>query len=46
MHVAAVGVNFIDVYERSGAYPRPLPFVVGGEGAGLVVEIGPPGHRG
>ncbi|QGN46778.1 quinone oxidoreductase family protein [Micromonospora sp. WMMD558] len=41
VHVAAVGVNFIDVYQRTGAYPRPLPFVLGGEGAGRVVEIGP-----
>ncbi len=40
VHVTAVGVNFIDMYQRSGAYPRPLPFVLGGEGAGRVIEIG------
>ncbi|HEX6249069.1 MAG TPA: quinone oxidoreductase [Nocardioidaceae bacterium] len=39
--VAASGVNFIDTYQRSGAYPKPLPFVVGSEGAGTVVEVGP-----
>ena len=38
--VAACGVNFIDVYQRTGAYPKPLPFVAGSEGAGTVVEVG------
>lgn len=38
--VAASGVNFIDVYQRSGQYPKPLPFVAGSEGAGTVVEVG------
>lgn len=38
--VAACGVNFIDVYQRVGAYPKPLPFVAGSEGAGTVVEVG------
>ena len=38
--VAAAGVNFIDIYLRSGLYPRPLPAVPGGEGAGTVAEIG------
>ena len=37
----AVGVNFIDVYHRSGLYPVPLPFTVGSEGAGVVDAIGP-----
>jgi NADPH2:quinone reductase len=37
----AVGLNFIDVYFRSGLYPPPkLPFVPGQEGAGVVVEVG------
>jgi NADPH:quinone reductase len=36
----AVGVNFIDVYNRSGLYPVPLPAVVGQEAAGVVVEAG------
>ena len=34
VRVAATGVNFIDVYFRTGLYPRPLPFVAGLEGAG------------
>lgn len=38
--VAAAGVNFIDIYLRSGLYPRPLPAVPGGEGAGTVEAIG------
>lgn len=37
----AIGVNFIDVYHRSGLYPLPLPFVPGSEGAGIVEAIGP-----
>lgn len=36
-----IGVNFIDVYHRTGLYPLPLPFVPGGEGAGIVDAIGP-----
>src|SRR5450631_400119 len=38
--VAAAGVNFIDVYHRTGAYPLPTPFVVGSEGAGVVSAVG------
>jgi NADPH2:quinone reductase len=34
-------VNFIDVYFRTGLYPRPLPFVAGLEGAGVVEALGP-----
>ena len=37
----AVGVNYIDVYQRSGLYKLPLPFVAGSEGAGEVVAVGP-----
>ena len=36
----AVGLNFIDVYFRTGAYPAPLPFTPGNEGAGEVVALG------
>ncbi|GAB3538857.1 quinone oxidoreductase [Arthrobacter tecti] len=39
--VAAVGVNFIETYQRSGIYPVDYPFVPGAEAAGEVVEIGP-----
>lgn len=38
--VAASGVNFIDVYERTGRYPTKPPFVAGSEGAGTVLEVG------
>ena len=37
----AVGLNFIDVYNRTGLYKVPLPFVVGQEGAGVVEAVGP-----
>ena len=39
--VHAAGVNFIDVYFRNGLYPRPLPYVAGLEGAGVIEAIGP-----
>ena len=38
--VAAAGINFIDIYQREGVYPKPLPFVIGGEGAGTVEAVG------
>lgn len=39
--IAAAGVNFIDIYQRSGQYKGQLPFTVGSEGAGIVDAIGP-----
>jgi NADPH2:quinone reductase len=36
----ACGINFIDTYIRSGAYPNPLPFILGNEGAGTVTAVG------
>jgi NADPH2:quinone reductase len=39
--IEAAGVNFIDIYQRTGLYPVPLPAVLGQEGAGTVVGIGP-----
>ena len=36
----AVGLNFIDVYHRTGLYPQPLPFTPGVEGAGVVEAVG------
>jgi NADPH2:quinone reductase len=36
----AVGLNFIDVYHRMGLYPLPLPSGLGGEGAGIVEDVG------
>jgi NADPH2:quinone reductase len=38
--VEACGVNFIDVYFRTGLYPRPLPYIPGLEGAGVVEAVG------
>ena len=38
---AAVGLNFIDTYHRSGLYPMPLPCTLGMEGAGIVEAVGP-----
>lgn len=38
-HVAA-GLNFIDVYQRTGLYPNPLPLTLGMEGAGVVEAVG------
>ncbi|HEU5028493.1 MAG TPA: quinone oxidoreductase [Spirillospora sp.] len=38
--VAASGVNFIDVYYRTGAYAQSLPYVPGVEGAGTVAAVG------
>jgi NADPH2:quinone reductase len=39
--VAASGVNFVEIYQRSGIYPRPTPFLLGAEGAGVVRAVGP-----
>ena len=38
--MAASGVNFRDVYERTGSYPKPLPYIPGTEGAGRVSAVG------
>ena len=36
----AIGLNFIDIYQRSGVYPNALPAVLGMEGAGVVEAVG------
>src|SRR3954447_16970680 len=36
----AAGLNYIDVYHRTGLYPQPLPFTPGVEGAGVVGSVG------
>ena len=36
----AIGLNFIEVYWRSGVYPLPLPTCIGNEGAGVVLAVG------
>jgi NADPH:quinone reductase len=41
VRLEAAGVNFIEVYQRTGQYPVPLPATLGGEGAGEVVAVGP-----
>ncbi len=43
IRVEAAGINFIDVYQREGLYPKQTPFTLGMEGAGTVVEVGPGG---
>lgn len=40
VRVAAAGVNFIDIYHRTGQYKVPLPFALGREGAGVVEAVG------
>lgn len=36
----AAGLNFIDVYHRTGLYPQPMPFTPGVEGAGIIEALG------
>jgi len=36
----AIGLNFIDVYERTGLYPLPLPTTLGREAAGVIDAVG------
>jgi NADPH:quinone reductase len=40
VRLAASGVNFIDTYQRTGTYPRELPFTLGQEGAGEIEAVG------
>ncbi|WP_323015432.1 quinone oxidoreductase [Devosia sp.] len=37
----AIGLNFIDTYQRSGLYPMQTPFIAGNEGAGVIIAVGP-----
>ena len=41
VRLEAIGVNFIEVYQRTGLYPLAVPFVPGREGAGTVTAVGP-----
>ncbi|GAA4449989.1 quinone oxidoreductase [Phytohabitans houttuyneae] len=41
VRISAVGVNFVEIYQRSGLYPVQLPLVPGSEGAGVVEAVGP-----
>src|ERR671932_1339579 len=40
VRLAASGVNFIDVCQRTGTYPGDLPFILGIEGAGEIEAVG------
>lgn len=40
VRLEAIGLNFIDVYHRTGLYAQPLPFIPGSEGAGVVDAVG------
>ncbi len=40
VRLEAIGINFIDVYHRTGLYPLPTPFTPGSEGAGVVEAVG------
>ncbi|HEX8693697.1 MAG TPA: quinone oxidoreductase [Longimicrobium sp.] len=40
VRVEAAGLNFIEVYQRRGLYPMPLPYTPGSEGAGTVAAVG------
>ena len=44
MRVEAAGVNFIDVYHRTGLYKVSMPLTLGREGAGVVEAVGSRGH--
>jgi NADPH:quinone reductase len=39
--LAAAGLNYIDVYQRTGQYPNKLPYTMGLEGSGSVAALGP-----
>src|SRR6201984_3775652 len=41
----AVGVNFVDIYIRTGLYPAALPSGLGTEAAGVVEDVGPGGDH-
>ena len=40
VRIHAAGLNFVDIYQRQGLYPVPLPYTPGLEGAGTVEEVG------
>lgn len=40
VRLAAAGVNFVEIYQRRGIYPRKLPYIPGSEGAGTVEAVG------
>ncbi|HEU0186059.1 MAG TPA: quinone oxidoreductase [Blastocatellia bacterium] len=40
VRLRAAGLNFVDIYQRRGEYPAPLPHTPGSEGAGVVEDVG------
>jgi NADPH:quinone reductase len=40
IRVESIGLNFIEIYQRTGLYPMPKPFTPGTEGAGTVLAVG------
>jgi len=38
--IEAIGLNYVDIYQRTGLYPLPAPFTLGMEGAGVVDAVG------
>jgi len=40
VEIAYCGINFADTYHRTGLYPVPLPFILGGEASGIVRKVG------
>jgi NADPH:quinone reductase len=40
VRIEAIGVNYLDIYHRTGLYPLPLPFIPGSEAAGTVETVG------
>jgi len=40
VRIHSIGVNFIDIYHRTGLYPLPLPFTPGSEASGVVEAVG------
>ena len=41
VRIAATGVNFVEIYQRTGQYSVQLPWAIGAEGAGTVEAVGP-----
>jgi NADPH:quinone reductase len=41
VRIEAAGVNFVDVYQRTGLYKVPVPFTLGQEAAGVIAAVGP-----
>ena len=40
VNIEAIGVNFIEIYQRAGAYPMTRPYTPGAEAAGVVRQVG------